>query len=67
MPYYDYECQQCGNEFEVYKPINQSDSHEDCPKCTSSDTKKLMPLTNFQLKAGGFYAKYQSGEKKTKK
>lgn len=63
MPYYDYECQQCKNIFEIQKRITD-ESAETCPKCSSDDTKKVISVTNFQLKGGGWYAAHQSGSKK---
>jgi putative FmdB family regulatory protein len=39
MPIYEYRCEKCGNEFEEYMSIN--DSNPDCPECGKT-TQKLI-------------------------
>jgi len=44
MPYYDYECTDCGREFEAQQSFDEHDRHQDherdqrltCPKCGRS-------------------------------
>lgn len=54
MPLYEYECDSCAKVFEVQqrmadKPLSA------CPECAGS-VKKVMSMSSFQLKGGGWYA-----------
>lgn len=42
MPIYEYVCQNCREEFSVFKSINSDDRDLECPKCGSSDIKKKI-------------------------
>ena len=55
MPIYEYACAACESEFEVEQRITE-DPLKTCPKCRSRRIKKLISLTNFSLKGGGWYA-----------
>ncbi|TKB24154.1 zinc ribbon domain-containing protein [Desulfopila sp. IMCC35006] len=67
MPVYEYECKECDNVFEVQQKI-ADDPLSECPTC-HGPVKKLMSMSSFQLKGGGWYADgYAStanGSKKT--
>jgi putative FmdB family regulatory protein len=54
MPLYEYACLKCGQEFEVLKKVSQIEEEQDCPKCSSKDTKKKISRTSFSLKGGGW-------------
>ena len=54
MPIYEYECTSCCNVFEVFQRMTE-DQLTDCPDC-SGPVKKLVSMTSFQLKGGGWYA-----------
>jgi putative FmdB family regulatory protein len=54
MPVYEYECQACDEVFEVQQKI-ADDPLSNCPKC-HGPVKKLMSMSSFQLKGGGWYA-----------
>ena len=54
MPVYEYECQECSKVFEVQQKIADKPL-SNCPKC-QGPVKKLMSMTSFQLKGGGWYA-----------
>ena len=41
MPFYDYRCEDCGQEFETFRPIDRRDQAE-CPECKSAKTKRLL-------------------------
>jgi putative FmdB family regulatory protein len=41
MPIYEYECPECQEKFEQFKPIYASDQDEHCPKC-GSDSKRVI-------------------------
>ncbi len=54
MPVYEYECQKCDKVFEVQQKIADEPLGE-CPQC-QAPVKKLMSMSSFQLKGGGWYA-----------
>lgn len=54
MPLYEYECQACEQVFEVQQKISD-DPLKSCPEC-QGEVKKLMSMSSFQLKGGGWYA-----------
>lgn len=54
MPVYEYECSSCQNVFEVQQKIADPPLTS-CPDCQGS-LRKLMSMTSFQLKGGGWYA-----------
>lgn len=54
MPIYEYECQDCQNVLEVIQRISEEPlSH--CPDC-SGTLKKMVSMSAFHLKGGGWYA-----------
>lgn len=44
MPIYEYECSNCDNSFELVRSINDNDKDLKCPKCDSSEVKKLLSV-----------------------
>lgn len=54
MPVYEYECKDCNKIFEVQQKI-ADDPLTNCPEC-NEPVKKLMSMSSFQLKGGGWYA-----------
>jgi len=54
MPVYEYECKDCEKIFEVQQKMSDSPLAQ-CPEC-NGEVKKLMSMTSFQLKGGGWYA-----------
>lgn len=54
MPVYEYECQECNKVFEVQQKIADKPL-SNCPEC-QAPVKKLMSMSSFQLKGGGWYA-----------
>jgi len=54
MPVYEYECQECDKIFEVQQKIADAPL-SDCPEC-QGPVKKLVSMSSFQLKGGGWYA-----------
>ena len=55
MPIYEYQCGACGHQFEEWQQI--SDPPVDrCPECNKRKVERLMSVTSFQLKGGGWYA-----------
>ena len=66
MPVYEYECKSCQQVFEVQQKI-ADDPLTSCPECQGSVTK-LMSMSSFQLRGGGWYADgYSSASEKSSK
>ncbi len=72
MPIYEYECLNCGNQFESMQKITDKPL-ESCPSC-SGKVKKLVSNCSFQLKGTGWYvtdyankSKHTEGKKEEKK
>jgi putative FmdB family regulatory protein len=55
MPTYDYECDACGHEFELFQGIN--DSHKKkCPECKKLKLRRLFGTgAAVMFKGDGFY------------
>lgn len=49
MPLYDYQCEKCGEKFEVRQRYGQDDSKVKCPKCNEPNPRKL--ITGFSTSA----------------
>jgi putative FmdB family regulatory protein len=54
MPVYEYECKECEKVFEVQQKMADKPLSS-CPECQAPVTK-LMSMSSFQLKGGGWYA-----------
>ena len=55
MPTYDYQCQACGNEWELFQSMKDSPV-KSCPKCKKRKAKRLMGLgAGVIFKGSGFY------------
>ena len=60
MPVYEYECPACEKVFEVHQGINDSPLSA-CSVC-GGKVKKIMSMSSFHLKGGGWYSDgYTSG------
>lgn len=67
MPFYEYQCQACGHEFEALQKMTDAVLTE-CPSCEKSQLKKLISAAGFQLKGSGWYeTDFKSGDKKSSK
>jgi putative FmdB family regulatory protein len=70
MPNYDYECQKCGNRFEVFQSMNDP-KLTDCPEEICDGNVRRLPGTGggILFKGSGFYqtdyrsSSYQAGAK----
>lgn len=73
MPNYDYVCEKCGHEFEVFQSM-KDDKLTDCPEdeCVGPVRRLLGTGAGIIFKGGGFYEtdyrsdSYKSGAKKEK-
>lgn len=61
MPIYEYKCQRCGKEFEVFRRISDPEV-KNCQFC-EGPVSKLVSLSSFQLKGSGWYVTDYGGKK----
>ena len=55
MPTYDYACQSCGHDMEVFQRMSD-DPLEQCPACDTPSLKRKIGLgAGIIFKGGGFY------------
>ena len=54
MPVYEYECTECQSVIELQQKISDPPLAS-CPEC-EGPVRKLMSMSSFQLKGGGWYA-----------
>lgn len=54
MPFYEYECKNCGHTLEAMQKISDSPLKK-CPDCGKSQLKRLMSAPVFRLKGAGWY------------
>ena len=73
MPTYDYECDACGHEFELFQSINDSVKKK-CPECDKQKLRRLFGTgAAVVFKGSGFYEtdyrsdSYKKGAEKDKK
>jgi putative FmdB family regulatory protein len=52
MPSYQYRCRQCGDSFEVRRPMSESNAPASCP-CGHDDTVKLLTTVAVGGRSGG--------------
>jgi putative FmdB family regulatory protein len=56
MPTYDYQCDACDHEFEVFEPIT-SEPQKKCPKCKKNKLRRLFGAgAALVFKGSGFYS-----------
>jgi putative FmdB family regulatory protein len=61
MPIYEYKCQKCGNQFEVFQGISDPEVKK-CSVCKGK-VQKLVSLSSFSLKGSGWYVTDYKGKK----
>ncbi len=61
MPIYEYQCRKCGKKFEVFQGVTDGEV-KDCRFCEGS-VDKLVSLSSFHLKGGGWYVTDYGGKK----
>jgi putative FmdB family regulatory protein len=70
MPIYEYECEACGNRFELIQKFSDP-LVEICPKCGARKVRKLLSSPAIKFKGTGWYitdyAKKGSGESESSK
>jgi len=64
MPIYEYECQACGEVYELLQSMS-APNPEKCEKCGKGPVQRLISRSGFVLKGGGFYTnEYPSSSRK---
>jgi putative FmdB family regulatory protein len=62
MPLYEFRCGQCGQRFEVLRPMAKADDPAPCPQCQSADTKRAISrFASFSKSADGSTAAVAGG------
>jgi putative FmdB family regulatory protein len=63
MPIYEYKCENCGREFELFRSITDNGK----PSCKFCDgpVKKLISRSSFHLKGSGWYVTDYGGKKQS--
>ena len=54
MPFYEYQCGDCGHRLEVLQKISDEPLIF-CPQCNEASLKKLISAAAFRLKGSGWY------------
>lgn len=54
MPIYEYVCQACQEQIELFQSISDAPATE-CPKCQKNTLKKMVSAPSFHLKGDGWY------------
>jgi putative FmdB family regulatory protein len=54
MPFYEYQCKNCGHELEAMQKVSDSPLKK-CPHCGKSQLQRLMSAPVFRLKGAGWY------------
>src|SRR5687767_10378385 len=66
MPFYEYECPNCGYRDEVLQKINDKPLKK-CPSCRKNGLNKLMSAPVFRLKGSGWYETDFKSDKENKR
>ena len=56
MPIYEYRCltTDCEGETEKLRSYKQADEPVECPECKGTDMKRIVSVSSFSLKGGGW-------------
>jgi len=66
MPFYEYQCKNCGHTLEAMQKVNDAPLKK-CPDCGKSQLTRLMSAPVFRLKGGGWYETDFKGDSDHKK
>ncbi len=66
MPFYEYQCKNCGHALEAMQKISDSPLKK-CPDCGKSQLMRLMSAPVFRLKGGGWYETDFKGDQDNKR
>ena len=62
MPTYEYRCESCNHQFEVFAGMNDP-APEGCENCGAAELKKVLFPVAVHYKGSGFYSTDYSGKK----
>lgn len=51
MPLYEYQCKECGYQFDALRPIKDADKPISCKQCSSNQTERQISV--FFAQSGG--------------
>jgi len=57
MPIYEYKCNNCDINFDLFLTVEYRDDLQTCPKCSAKDSTRLQSPVNYQFKGKGFFGK----------
>lgn len=66
MPFYEYQCKNCGHALEAMQKISEAPLKK-CPSCGKSQLQRLMSAPVFRLKGGGWYETDFKGDQDNKR
>jgi putative FmdB family regulatory protein len=66
MPFYEYQCKNCGHELEAMQKVSDPPIKK-CPHCGKSQMQRLMSAPVFRLKGGGWYETDFKGDQDNKR
>ena len=66
MPFYEYQCKNCGHELEAMQKVSDPPMKK-CPHCGKSQLQRLMSAPVFRLKGGGWYETDFKGDSDNKR
>jgi putative FmdB family regulatory protein len=66
MPFYEYQCKNCGHDLEAMQKISDPPLKK-CPSCGKSQLQRLMSAPVFRLKGGGWYETDFKGDKENQR
>ena len=66
MPFYEYQCKNCGHELEAMQKVSDAPLKK-CPHCGKSQLQRLMSAPVFRLKGGGWYETDFKGDKENQR
>lgn len=52
MPIYEYQCQNCGQRFELYRSFKESHDPVKCPNCSSEAVERVISLYTTDSSGG---------------
>ncbi len=65
MPFYDFVCKQCSNEFTLQRKFSEMNDPAACPSCESGDTERQISLF-YATNTGGTTAAASSPKTKVR-
>jgi putative FmdB family regulatory protein len=66
MPFYEYQCKNCGHDLEAMQKISEPPLKK-CPHCGKPQLQRLMSAPVFRLKGAGWYETDFKGDKDNKR